>query len=138
VTGEVSVSSETVNTPDSIAAAGEIHDSTPGAVLRWCEASRFTGTLRFTTSDETAEIPMLGGAPEVHDAEDPVARAVERFTSLRPGTYALSQCLPPIEGATAASSRSTTVTRHSRSGSARTQRHSQSWSSSSADGALNE
>lgn len=103
MTGEVSVSSETVNTPDSIAAAGEIHDSTPGAVLRWCEASRFTGTLRFTTSDETAEIPMLGGAPEVHDAEDPVARAVERFTSLRAGTYALSQCLPPIEGATAAS-----------------------------------
>jgi hypothetical protein len=92
-----------VNPTAPIAATGEIHDSTPGAVLRWCESSRFTGTLRFTTNDETAEIPMLGGAPEVHDADDPVARLVERFTSLRAGTYALTQCLPPIEGATAAS-----------------------------------
>lgn len=84
------------------------------AILRWCEAQRFTGTLAFVLDRVPGEIPLVAGLPELArpsqpdpDAPDgdPVARALDRFVAGSKGTYTLRQHLPPIDGAEAPSDR---------------------------------
>ncbi|MBL8603823.1 MAG: hypothetical protein JNK72_17990 [Myxococcales bacterium] len=85
------------------APSGTFHHGDADAILRWCEATRFTGTLTVVADRVRAEIPLLSGTPEVttaREGDDPVALAVDLFIRASEGSYTLAQQLPPISGAT--------------------------------------
>ncbi|MBI5512797.1 MAG: hypothetical protein HY909_03470 [Deltaproteobacteria bacterium] len=84
-----------MNPDQTLPPHGDLARTPPQEVLRWCEKVRFTGTL-CVTRPEPGELPLVGGAPELHGPEDPTHAVLERFLAATEGTYVLSQKLPPL------------------------------------------
>lgn len=77
--------------------AGELSETTPEALLRWCESRKFTGTLRFSQRSQEHTLPLLAGQVEARGPEDPVSLSLEAFLLAVSGRYFLEQALPDID-----------------------------------------
>jgi hypothetical protein len=83
-----------------IAPSGEVPARGMDVVLAWCAAQRFTGVLTYEHGAVDEVVPLRAGAVDL-DEEGVVAAALARLRAASVGRYALTEALPPLEGASA-------------------------------------